>query len=103
MPVLVGKPIGTELLTGRIVFDDFEDVFTLNADGSGLRTVAGRAGAEFDGGWSPDGSRIVYRDSRRGVNEDDEIFVMAADGSGAQNLTNHPANDWGPDWSPDGE
>ena len=45
----------------------------------------------------------MYRDSRRGINEDDEIYVMAADGSGARNVTNHPANDWGPDWSPDGE
>ena len=102
-PVLVGEPIPSELLTGRIVFDDFENVYTMRADGSGLLTVAGLDGAEFDGAWSPDGRRIVYRDSRRGINEDDEIFIVASDGSAARNLTNHPANDWGPDWSPDGE
>jgi Tol biopolymer transport system component len=102
-PVLIGDPISDELLTGRIVFDDFEDVYTMNADGSDLRTVAGRPGAEFDGAWSPDGRRIVYRDSRRGINEDDEIYVVNADGSRARNLTDSPANDWGPDWSPDGE
>ena len=55
VPVLVGTPIDVGTLTGKIVFDDFEDVFTMNADGSGLRTVAGRPGSEFDGAWSPDG------------------------------------------------
>jgi len=102
-PVLVGDPIPAERLTGRIVFDDFEDVYTMNSDGSDLLTVAGLAGAEFDGAWSPDGSRIVYRDSRRGINVDDEIYIVDSDGTGARNVTNHPANDWGPDWSPDGE
>jgi len=102
-PVLVGEPIDLATLPGRIVFDDFENVYTMNPDGSDLRTVAGRPGFEFDGAWSPDGRRIVYRDARRGLNEDDEIFVVDADGSNARNLTNHPANDWGPDWSPDGE
>ena len=102
-PVLVGAAIGLDRLTGRIVFDDFENLYTMDADGSGLLTVAGRPGAEFDGAWSPDGNRIVYRDSRRGINDDDEIFIVHSDGSGVRNLTNNAANDWGPDWSPDGE
>ena len=76
---------------------------TMNVDGSDLRVVAGRPGAEFDGAWSPDGAFIAYRDSRRGINEDDEIYVVAADGTWARNLSQDPANDWGPDWSPDGQ
>lgn len=101
-PVLVGAPIDVESLGGRIVFDDFEDMYVMNADGSDVRPVAAEAGPEFDGAWSPDGAWIVYRDSTRGINEDDEIFVVGADGSGRRNLTQHPANDWGPEWSPDG-
>jgi TolB protein len=101
-PVLVGEPIDVADLDGRIVFDDFEDVFTMNVDGTEWRTIAGLPGPEFDGAWSADGRQVVYRDSRRGINEDDEIYIVDDDGTNPRNLTNHPANDWGPDWSPDG-
>ena len=100
---VLGEPIELDDLSGRIVFDDFEDVFAMDVDGSDLVVVAGDpAGSEFDGAWSPDGEWVVYRDSTRGINENDEIYVARADGSEKRNLTNNPANDWGPDWSPDG-
>jgi TolB protein len=90
--------------SGRIAFaagDDF-DIWVINADGSGLLQLTHNPGPEFDPSWSPDGQRIVYRDSRRGINRDDEIYVMNADGSEQTNLTRNPADDWGPAWSPDG-
>ncbi|SRR6266498_1603947 len=89
-------------LTGRIVFDNFEDIYVVNADGTNVQQLTHKPGPEFDPMWSPDGQYIVYRDSSRGTNQDDEIYVMNADGSGQTNLTNNPANDWGPAWSPDG-
>ncbi len=102
-PIVVGEPIDIADLSGRIVFDDFEDVYAMDVDGSNFVVVAGDpTGSEFDGAWSPDGAWVVYRDSTRGINDDDEIYVARADGSGKRNLTNNPANDWGPDWSPDG-
>ena len=101
-PVETGEPIELADLSGRIVFDDFEDVFAMDVDGSDVVKVAAEPGSEFDGAWSPDGKWVVYRDSTRGINENDEIFVAAADGSERRNITNDPANDWGPDWSPDG-
>ena len=103
-PVEVGEPIDVADLDGRIVFDDYEDVYTMRPDGSDVVTITSEPGAEFDGALSPDGKLVAYRDSRRGINEDDEIFVARADGSGsARNLTDDPANDWGPAWSPDGK
>ena len=102
VPVATGEPIQLGELSGRIVFDDFEDVFVMDVDGTNVVKVAGEPGSEFDGAWSPDGEWVVYRDSTRGINDDDEIFVAAADGSERRNITNDPANDWGPDWSPDG-
>lgn len=101
--VVAGARIDVAGLEGRIVFDTFEDVFVMEADGTNVRAVADRPGPEFDGAWAPDGRWIVYRDSRRGINEDDEIYVVRPDASSARNLTRNPANDWGPDWSPDGK
>jgi Tol biopolymer transport system component len=89
-------------LTGRIVFSAEDDIWVVNAGGDGLQRLTTRPGPEFDPSWSPDGARIVYRDSRRGINNDDEIYSMNADGSGQTNLTRNPADDWGPAWSPDG-
>ena len=101
--VLTGEPIDIADLSGRIVTDDFEDVFAFDVEGSNFTWIArDPAGSEFDGSWSPDGDWVVYRDSTRGINNDDEIFIASADGTERRNLTNDPANDWGPDWSPDG-
>lgn len=101
-PVLTGEPITLAELSGRIVFDDFEDVFVMDVDGSNVVRVADQPGSEFDGDLSPDGRFIAYRDSTRGINEDDEVFVVESDGSDPRNITDDPANDWGPAWSPDG-
>jgi Tol biopolymer transport system component len=101
-PVIRGQPIDVARLEGEIVFDDFEDVYVMEADGSNVRAVADRPGPEFDAAWAPDGRWIAYRDSRRGINENDEIYIARPDGTGARNLTGNRANDWGPDWSPDG-
>src|SRR5262249_57249285 len=102
VPVLVGDPIDVPTLTGRIVLSSEEDIYSANANGTGLVRLTSAPGPEFDPSWSPDASRIVYRDSRRGINQDDEVYVMNADGTNPVDLTNDPGGDWGPDWSPDG-
>src|SRR5689334_19337753 len=74
-------------LHGRVVFSRRGDIWSADADGSRPRRVTSGHGPEFDPSWSPDGWRIVYRDSRRGINHNDEIYVMNADGSHRRNLT----------------
>jgi TolB protein len=77
-------------------------VCVADADGSNARRLTHRTGPEFDPTWSPDGTEIAYRDSRRGINNNDQIYIVNIDGSRPRNLSSNYSNDWGPDWSPDG-
>jgi TolB protein len=96
-------------LTGLIAFssassgaDGFADVFVIRADGTHQRRLTRLRGPEFDPSWSPNGERLVYRDSRRGINENDEIYVMDAGSGHGTNISRNHADDWSPAWSPDG-
>lgn len=102
----------------RIVFGDRVEsnndleVFSIGADGTGLRRLTANTGYDFEGAWSPDDSRIafarVFKTSAgwRGY----DIWAMAADGTAQVRITqNHtysgtdyPPFDLGPVWSPDG-
>jgi TolB protein len=92
-------PLGTRSavtsLSGRIVFDNFDDVWSINADGTGLTRLTRSPGPEFDATWSPDGTRIAFRSERNG---ESEIWLMNADGSEPRRLTRGIS----PAWSPDG-
>jgi len=82
-------------LSGRIAFDDHDDVWTINADGTELTRLTGSPAYEFDPSWSPDGRQIAYRSDR---GDESEIWVMNADGTGQRRLTAGIS----PAWSPDG-
>jgi TolB protein len=98
----VRGPIALASLRGHIVYSHGGDVWVARADGTHARRVTHRRGDEFDPSWSPDGNRIAYRDSRRGINRNDEIYVAGADGAHARDVTRTPYNEWSPSWSPDG-
>jgi TolB protein len=82
-------------LSGRIAFDNHEDVWTINADGTDLTRLTHTPAFEFDPSWSPDGTQIAYRSDR---GEESEIWVMNADGTHQRRLTAGLS----PAWSPDG-
>ena len=99
-------------VTGRIVFasnrsGDFE-IWSMNADGSGLRRLTTAVGDDGAPQWSPDGRRVVFTSERDHQNPSpqlvtSELYVMNADGSGQTRLTSNDTEDWGPTWSPDGK
>jgi Tol biopolymer transport system component len=100
-------PIDLSSLTGRIAFSGgapgAEDVYVVNADGTGLRKVTTDPEAQFDPTWAPDGRRIAYRYQKGKDFMATDIFVANADGSRPVNLTRSQNSvDWGPAWSPDG-
>ena len=89
-------PIDISTLTGRIVFDDGQDVWAVNADGTGSVRLTQEPWREFDPTLSPDGRLIVYRAEPE---DSPELWVMNADGSGQRLLS----EDGGfPTWSRDG-
>jgi Tol biopolymer transport system component len=90
-------PSGGDLssLSGRIAFDNFDDVWSINADGTDLTRLTRSPEPEFDATWSPDGTQIAFRFERNG---DPEIWLMNADGSDRRRLTRGLS----PAWSPDG-
>jgi TolB protein len=93
-------------LAGRIAFSGGpphgEDIYFINADGTGLTQVTSDPAAEFDPTWAPDGSQLAYR-HQTGDDQSSDIFVIRANGTGRQNVSgDDDAPDWGPAWSPDG-
>ena len=79
--------------------DGSEDIFVMNADGSGQTNLTNHPERDAFPAWSPDGTRITFTSRRDG---NGEIYLMNVDGSGKINLTNNPADDDQPVWSPDG-
>jgi Tol biopolymer transport system component len=77
----------------------FNEIYVMNADGTGLRRLTFHEGTDETPSWSPDGARIVWQRQCR-------VYVMNADGSGQTNLTDgnctHGSGDFDPTWSPDG-
>jgi Tol biopolymer transport system component len=75
------------------------DIYTMEADGSGLRRLTDKSGDEDHPVWSPDGTRIAFdRSDHVGT----DIYVMDAAGSKETQLTFTGAFNGLPDWSPDG-
>lgn len=77
------------------------DLFTIDADGSGLRQLTDTPEGERHPSWSPDGQKILFTSGSVMTNID--IFVMDADGGNRRRLTEHPERDRRAVWSPDGE
>jgi Tol biopolymer transport system component len=94
----------------RIAFDSGNNVYAVNADGSGLTLlVSGSRGRRQSvPSWSPDGKRILYFSTPRCPNGyyKAEVWVMNAAGRQRRRLyhSTRCIGGWGPPvWSPDGK
>lgn len=74
------------------------DIYTMNADGSGVRRLTDGPAADRDPQWSPDGAEITFARFERITDVYGDIYTMKADGTHVRYLT----AGGGPKWSPDG-
>lgn len=102
---VVPRPVSSlaEENQGKIVFtsdrDGDDEIYLMNANGSGITRLTNQPGFDAMPDFSPDGKQIVFISSRAG---NQEVFVMDADGSNPRQLTETPAREYHPTFSPDG-
>ncbi len=90
------SPDGTMIvfITNR---DGNEEVYRVNADGTGLLRLTTTAAREQVPSFSPNGDYIVFDTDRDG---NVELYTMQADGTNQARFTNNPAQDFAADWGP---
>jgi TolB protein len=75
------KRTGTR--AGGLLLPSDDDIYVMNADGSGQRRITSTPENAFPA-WSPDGSSIGFLSNRDGIAE---VYVTKPDGSGTRRLT----------------
>lgn len=91
------SPDGVSIVFARAVDGDIE-VHVMRGDGSDVRRLTHRPGADYGARFSPDGTRIAYHAT---FGDEARIMVMDADGSSPRVVT-RGAQHYDPAWSPDG-
>jgi Tol biopolymer transport system component len=90
---------GTILFHSSLETPGALQLYTIRADGSGLRRIAGTPQQASHPRLSPDGMRIAFVGSNGGG---DDIYTIKLDGTDLVRITRGPGNSRFPAWSPDG-
>jgi Tol biopolymer transport system component len=85
-------------------------IFTIAADGKGLKRLTDSGSDDSHGTWSPDGEWIAFASARMGFKDEalntdspqpyGEIFLMRYDGTHVQQLTDNQWEEGTPAWLP---
>ncbi|HYP23791.1 MAG TPA: hypothetical protein VEV43_09470, partial [Actinomycetota bacterium] len=79
-----------------------DEVFVMNADGSGQTSVSPAELQAFSPDWSPDGERIVFvgQVPANPRPPEWELFTVRPDGSDLTRLTTSEPEEFDPEWGP---
>ncbi len=75
-----------------------DEIWVVNADGSGAVNLTNSPEADVEPAWSPDGTKIAFASAPSG--QDTEIYTMNADGTGVTQVTDNATSDSSPSWQP---
>lgn len=102
-PTVAQSPVSNLPPSGLIVYtcfeDDFDNICTINADGSDPRTLTNVPATDFYPEISPLGDLIVFSSRRSG---EFRIYLMDLDGQNVRQVGPDTGSQFAPDISPDG-
>jgi TolB protein len=81
-----------------------QDIYTMNADGSGKVAITSSKRDDYDPAWSPNGRKLVFsRDvGKQPYPPNHDLFTVRSNGTNVVRLTRTEESEDGPAWSPDG-
>jgi TolB protein len=83
-----------------LVDGGYDDIFSINLDGTRLANLTHNGANNVQFRWSPDGRRIAFTSDGDGLDNYYDLYIINADGTGLRKLSD--TGDAGPfDWSPD--
>ncbi len=84
----------------KIAFIGYEDVYLMNADGSGLENLTQSPQLESYLSWSPGGQALVFARKENTGDGQDDLYTLRIDGTGLTKITNNVLSDSLPFWTP---
>lgn len=84
------SPDGSKITFMSDMLEDNNEIYVMNADGSGINRLTFNQWNDLAPVWSPDGSQVLFESMRESGKHD--VFLMNADGSNVQNLSQHPSS-----------